>query len=83
MKMTDEQLIERVAEILFKHEEIDAWCIYDALEDLFEKERLELKNKYERMIKDNELRKRQEKIDELKEEIKKLEEGMQIIREKY
>ena len=81
--MTDPQLIERIAEILFKHEEIDAWCIYDALEDLFKKERLELKTKYDKMLRDKELQERQEKIDKLKEEIKKLEEGMQLIEEKY
>ena len=81
--MTDQQLIERIAEILFKHEEIDAWCIYDALEDLFKKERSDLKTKYDNMLRDNELRERQAKIDELKEEIRKLEEGMQLIREKY
>jgi hypothetical protein len=37
--MTDEQLIEKIAEILFKEEEIDAWSIYDNLEGLFVRER--------------------------------------------
>jgi hypothetical protein len=81
--MTDEQLIERIAEILFKDRKLNVWQVCDTLEDLFKKERLNLKVKYENMIRDNELRKRQEKIDELKEEIEKLEKGMQLIKEKY
>ena len=37
--MTDKQLIEKIAEILFKEEELDCWRIYDNLEALFIDER--------------------------------------------
>ena len=83
--MTDEQLIERIAEILFKEEEIDAWAIYDCLEPLFDRERPKLKKKYESHVKNEEIRvkeqelmelgilmsKLQNELNELKESVKK------------
>jgi hypothetical protein len=83
MKMTDQQLIERIAEILFKREEIEAWYCYDILEDLFKKERPDLKTKYDNMLRDNELRERQAKIDDLKQQILQLDKEMQLIKETY
>lgn len=83
MKMTDEQLIERIAEILFKHEEIDAWDVYDSLECVFVDNRPNLKTKYDNMLRDNELKERQAKIDDLKQQILQLDKEMQLIREKY
>ena len=34
-RMDSEKLIEQIAEVLFKEEEIDAWSIYDNLEAIF------------------------------------------------
>ena len=36
-RMDSEKLIEQIAEVLFKEEEIDAWSIYDNLEAIFER----------------------------------------------
>ena len=82
-KMTDPQLIERIAEILFKHEEVDCFETYDNLEGLFVRERPELKNKYENMLRDNELKQREEQIEQLRQQIQQLEKETQLIREKY
>lgn len=81
--MTDEQLIEKIAELLFNHEEIDAWSIYDSLEDLFKKERLQMKIKYDEVFREQEIRERNMKIQILKNQISELEEEIEVIMEKY
>ena len=51
--MTDAQIIEKTAQILFtcdENGEIDAWKVYDKLEALFAVHRLEIKQKYESSI---------------------------------
>lgn len=63
--MTDEQLIEKVAEILFKEEEIDAWIIYDNLEALFVRERPAIRDKYLEWQKIEELRAKEQEVMEL------------------
>jgi polyhydroxyalkanoate synthesis regulator phasin len=78
--MTDEQLIEEIAELLFNHEEIDAWWIYDALEDLFNKERPQLKIKYDEVFQDQEIQERNMKIQILKNQILKLQEEIEMIK---
>jgi hypothetical protein len=63
--MTDEQLIERIAEILFDEEEIDAWGIYDCLEETFTRQRPDLKKKYETFVKNEEIRVKEQELMEL------------------
>lgn len=63
--MTDEQLIEKIAEILFKEEEIDCFDIYDNLEALFINERPEVRKKYLEWQKNEELRAKQQEVIEL------------------
>jgi hypothetical protein len=63
--MTDEQLIEKVAEILFKEEELDCLYIYDNLEALFIDERPELRKKYLEWQKHEELRAKEQEVMEL------------------
>lgn len=81
--MENEQLVDKIAEILFKHEEIDCFEVYDSLEALFSRERPNLKSKYENMVRDRELRGRQEMVDSLKTQILQLEKEMQLIKETY
>lgn len=81
--MTDEQLIEKIAELLFNHEEIDAWSIYDSLEDLFRKERLQMKIKYDEVFREQEIRERNMKIQILKNQILELEKEIEVITENY
>jgi len=83
MKMTDQQLIEQIAEILFKDRELNVWLTCDTLEGLFARERPDLKTKYDTMIQDNELKERQAKIDDLKQQIQQLEEEMQFIKKNF
>jgi len=83
MKMTDQQLIEQIAEILFKDRELDVWLTCDTLEGLFARERPDLKNKYQNMLRDNELQQKVEQVNELKQQIQQLEKEMQTIRESY
>lgn len=63
--MTDEQLIEKVAEILFKEEDLDAWSIFDNLEALFIDERPTFRDKYLEWQKNEELRAKEQEVLEL------------------
>jgi hypothetical protein len=63
--MTDTQLIEKVAEILFKEEELDVLDIYDNLEALFINERPEVRKKYLEWQKGEELRAKEQEVMEL------------------
>ena len=56
--MTDEQLIEKIAEILFNQDfnKIDAWEIYDSVESIFMTHRPKLREKYLNWAKNEELR---------------------------
>lgn len=63
--MTDEQLIEKVAEILFKEEDIDTWSIFDNLEALFIDERPTFRDKYLEWQKNEELRAKEQEVLEL------------------
>ena len=79
MKLTDEQLIEKTAEILFKNEEIYAWDIYDSLECLFKEERYEMWDKYDKLLKDN-VREKEESVKSLERQIQQLEDEIELIR---
>ena len=81
--MENEQLVEKIAEILFKHEEIDCFDVYDSLEAIFARERPNMKSKYENMVQDRELRVREEKIIELNQQIMQLNKEIQLIKENY
>ena len=63
--MTDSQLIEKIAETLFKEEEIDAWSIFDNLEALFIDERPTFRDKYLEWQKSEELRAKEHEVLEL------------------
>ena len=63
--MTDEQLIEKIAEILFKEEEVDCFDVYDNLESLFIKQRPDLRDKYLEWQKNEELRVKEQEVMEL------------------
>lgn len=78
--MTDEQLIEKIAEILFKEEEIDAWYIYDNLEVLFINERPEVRKKYLKWQKKEELRAKQQEVIELGIQLAKAQQELEEIK---
>jgi predicted protein tyrosine phosphatase len=64
-ELADKQLIEKVAEILFKEEEIDCLDIYDNLEALFINERPEVRKKHLEWQKNEELRAKEQEVLEL------------------
>jgi polyhydroxyalkanoate synthesis regulator phasin len=72
MELTDEELIEKTAEILFKNEEIDAWDIYDSLECLFKAERYEMWDKYYKLLRSDEVREKEEEVKSLERQIQQL-----------
>ena len=63
--MTDEQLIEKIAEILFKEGELDCFDVYDNLESLFIEARPEIRKKYLEWQKNEELRAKEQEVMEL------------------
>ena len=83
MKLTDEQLIEKTAEILFKNEEIEAWDIYDSLECLFKAERYEMWDKYDKLSRSDEVRQKEQEVESLKQQLHKLNTEIQLIKEGY
>ena len=80
MKLTDEQLIEKTAEILFKNEEIEAWDIYESLECLFKAERYEMWDKYDKLFRNNEVREKEEEVKSLERQIQQLNYEIELIR---
>jgi len=78
--MTDEQLIEKIAEILFKVEEIDVWGIYDDLEGLFLRERPAIRDKYLEWQKNEELRAKEQEVMELTIRLAKAERELEKIK---
>jgi hypothetical protein len=61
-ELADKQLIEKVAEILFKEEELDVFDIYDNLESLFINERPGIRDKYLEWQKNEELRAKEQEV---------------------
>jgi predicted protein tyrosine phosphatase len=79
-ELADQQLIKKVAEILFKEEEIDCLDIYDNLEALFINERPEVRKKHLEWQKNEELRAKQQEIIELSIRLSKAEQELKEIK---
>jgi hypothetical protein len=79
-ELADKQLIEKVAEILFKEEEIDYLDIYDNLEALFINERPAVRKKHLEWQKNEELRAKQQEIIELSIRLSKAEQELKEIK---
>ena len=77
--MTDSQLIEKIAETLFKEEEIDAWSIFDNLEALFIDERPTFRDKYLEWQKNEELRAKEQEVMELEIRLAKAQQELEHI----
>ena len=78
--MTDSQLIEKIAETLFKEEEIDAWSIFDNLEALFIDERPTFRDKYLEWQKNEELRAKEQEVMELEIRLAKAQQELEELK---
>ena len=78
--MTDEQLIEKIAEILFKEEKIDCLGIYDNLEALFFEERPEVRLNYLEEYKKEELRTKEQEVMKLRIQLTKAQRELEEIK---
>lgn len=77
--MTDAEIVEKTAQLLFtsdENDEIDPWKIYDKLEALFAIHRLSLKQKYESSLTKQIIKEKEQKIQELKSQLTYLEEDL-------
>lgn len=77
--MTDAEIVEKTAQLLFtsdENDEIDPWKIYDKLEALFAIHRLSLKQKYESSLTQQIIKEKEQKIQELKSQLTYLEEDL-------
>ena len=79
-QMDSEKLIEQIAEVLFKEEEIEAWSIYDNLEAIFERERPNLVKEYKAWAKNEEIRQKEQEIMELSFKLSAVKEQLETIK---